>query len=411
MTKPTALRTLARSEEMFIGMVMGLSVDVRGRLNLVALSEALTAVRRRYPFLGARLERTSGGYVLMESSGASGLRVDAPRPDDLPAWSPLDEEGSLSAVEVQRNGDSARVTFVTHHCVADARHAVAAFEDLWRYYTEADLHGSIVEPAPLPDPEALETLLATRVSKAQGVAPYVVASSTSSAPSDPTAHQVTTAIAGNGLVRLDVARWRLTADETAAIDAFARREGLTPHGLLSAAILLTEAKHRELTLADLHFSYAVDLRQWLAPVVPAAGGTNAIGYLSFNPSLPEPTGIESLARSVSDHLMDGLLSGIVERSLLYAASSGARPMAEIPGKITASNLGRIPAIVSPPDLIIEDLNTVISPRLFEDPNIRGAYIISYFADRLSIEFYYPASDIGAEDGRLDSLAGHLLALS
>ncbi len=397
-------RVLAPSERMFVGLVSGTAVRVRGSVDGAALGTALRALRRRYPLLGAYLESSEHGPVLVPPREPDGeIFTGSPATVEFEPWRAGRPQ---SAVCVEPEADGAKVSLLTHHCVADARHGGAAFEDLWRFYTEAVTHGSVAAGPELSPPEPIETLLAAR--GFAGISVEHDSARRFGATGAPDADRtVGTESPGRATIP-EAVRHRFTVAETAAVADFCRRSELTAHGVLSGATLLAEMAVTGLGLTELYYNYPVDLRQWLTPAVAPAGGTNVIGYAQYNPGPAVAADLGELARSVNEELIAALSSGALVRSLIHAADSAATPPTAMPGKIMATNVGRVARFTTPPDCVVDDLTTVVSPRMFGQTNGRGLYAVSTFGDRLSIEIHHLPGSAEVESRRLQALVDQLL---
>ncbi|WP_330232654.1 hypothetical protein OHA40_09300 [Nocardia sp. NBC_00508] len=404
MTAATVIRPLAPSEAIFANseVLVGYSIRVTGRLDLTALSAAFEAVVRARPILGARLESDEhGGHLLLESPGSPPeISVTDGDPERLLTGARLDQRRMLGTLCVVRDGANAGVTLVTHHSIADACHSLAVFAELWSCYTDLT-RGCLPELAPHGFPGSVEDLLRKRgvekidtpalPPRAAGVA------QTHCGPDD-----------------LDyllprTARCRLTREQTAALIELGHREKTTINGLASAAILLTEAELRGLSLTELSYTYSVDLRTRVRPPIGMTEGTNVLGFANFVPT-PGATLVE-LARAISDALRDGLGSGIVQQTPLHIPEIAAGPPPRAPGIVLATNWGRVCRPRVPDALRVTDFRSIMlgkpdkTGHRLQQPS--GTIIISTFDDRLSIEIHHPDETTEEQRVRVRLLATHL----
>ncbi|MFD0364900.1 hypothetical protein ACFQZZ_25975 [Nocardia sp. GCM10030253] len=408
MSTASVIRPLAPSEQMFaFGEVfVGYSVRVSGRLDLGALSTAFDAVVRAYPILGARLEAAgTGGHVLVASSGAAPeISVVDGDPEQLLTGAKFDQSVAVGALCVVRDGDSASVTLVIHHSVADAYHSLAILGDLWSFYRAAT-EGIPLRVEVHPYPEPVEALLAARgVEKfpnpaAAAPAPQLgVASTPSVAPApdniDP------------GYPMPQTTRCRLGKDATAQLVDLGHREQVTMHGLVSAAILLMEAEIRALPLTELMYLYSVDLRTRVSPPIGLTDGTDVLGFTTYMPSAEAGTTLIRLARGVCDTLQAAVASGFVQQTPLQIPDMAAAGPPKIPGMVMATNWGRVPRLPSQQDLRIDDFRSIFiaKPDRTGRRPAANTCIISTFDDRLSIEIHHSPQTAAQEQRRIDLLA-------
>ncbi|WP_069167009.1 phthiocerol/phthiodiolone dimycocerosyl transferase family protein [Nocardia altamirensis] len=409
MTTATAIRPLAPSEEIFAGseVLVGYSVRLSGRLNLSALAAAFDAVLRAYPALAAHLEPAGRGHILVGAPGAPPeITVVDGDPEQLLAGARLDQRTALAALCVVRDGDHVGVTLVTHHSIADACHSLAVLAELWSCYTDI-CQGRPPNPAMHGYPAAVEDLLVSRgVEKVIGapavVRPFAVAEPLTAAPP---------AVPDAAYLLPLTARCRLTKPETAALADLAHHEGTTINGLASAAILLTEAELRELPLTELSYTYSVDLRNRVTPVIGSTEGTNILGFADFVPTRAVGTTLIGLARGISEALRDGLATGAVQQSPLHIPDIASTPPPRAPGIVLATNWGRISPPRMPDNLRINDFRSVMLAKpdkaghRLQQPS--GTIIISTFDDQLSIEIHHPEETTAQQRLRVRLLASHL----
>lgn len=410
MTAATVIRPLAPSEAIFANseVLVGYSIRIAGRLDLAALSAAFEAVVRARPILGARLEPDGcGGHFLLESpSAAPEMTVTEGDPEQLLTGARLDQRRALASLCVVRDRDSAGVTLVTHHSVADAYHSLAVFAELWSCYTDL-VCGQSAESEPHGFPRSVEDLLHERGVRKIGtpVLPYrpMGVARTFSGPEDP------------DYLLPRTARCRLTRAQTAALIELGHREGTTINGIASAAILLTEAELRGLPLTDLAYTYSVDLRTRVRPPIGATEGTNVLGFENFAPGPRTGATLVELARAISDSLRAGLDTGMVQQTPLHIPEIAAGPPPRAPGIVLATNWGRVPRPRVPEDLRITDFRSIMlgkpdkTGHRLQQPS--GTIIISTFDDRLSIEIHHPEETTDEQRLRVRLLTTHLSGFS
>ncbi|MEU7768295.1 hypothetical protein AB0B25_24735 [Nocardia sp. NPDC049190] len=404
MTTAIVIRPLAPSERIFANseVLVGYSLRVVGRLNLAALAAAFDLVVRARPILGARLEPDGdGGHVLLESPDAPPeMSVAEGDPELLLTGAHLDQRTALAALCVVRDGEHAGITLVTNHSIADAYHSLAVFAELWSCYTDL-AQGRLPRLELRGYPKSVEELLTMRgveKTRADTIPSYPAAARTPCATEDPE------------YLIPRTARCRLTKEQTAALVELGHRENTTINGLASAAILLTEAELRELSLTELRYSYSVDLRTRVAPPIGMTEGTNVIGFANYVPAPGVGTLVE-LARGISDSLRAGLAAGMVQQTPLHIPEIAASPPPRAPGIVLATNWGRVRRPRVPEDLRITDFRSIMlgkpdkTGRRLQQPS--GTIIVSTFDDQLSIEIHHPEETTAQQRSRVRLLTSHL----
>ncbi|MGK8520227.1 phthiocerol/phthiodiolone dimycocerosyl transferase family protein [Nocardia asteroides] len=410
MTATTVIRPLAPSEAIFANseVLVGYSIRIAGRLDLPALSAAFETVVRSRPILAARLEPDGhGGHLLLEATGAAPeMTVAEGDPERLLTGARLDQRKAVASLCVVRAGVTAGVTLVTHHSVADAYHSLAVFAELWSCYTDLT-RGRPAELEPHGFPRSVEDLLHERGVRKIGApavpqGPIGVAR-TSSGPPNPE------------YLLPSTARCRLTREQTAALVELGHRERTTINGLASAAILLTEAELRGLSLTDLAYTYSVDLRTRVTPPIGMTEGTNVLGFEHFVPGPRTGTTLVELARDVSDALRAGVDTGMVQQTPLHIPEIAASPAPRAPGIVLATNWGRVRRPRVPDDLRVTDFRSTMlgkpdkTGHRLQQPS--GTIIISTFDDRLSIEIHHPQETTEEQRVRVRLLTTHLSQFS
>ncbi|MGR4878098.1 hypothetical protein ACIPUC_01495 [Streptomyces sp. LARHCF249] len=425
MTTSTVVRPLAPSEVTFAGagVYMGYAVQVSGTLDLAALTAAYEALVRAYPVLGARLEPSDdGGFDLVAgTSGAPEISVVDGDPHQLIRDQKFDQRVVLSHVSVVRDGDTASVTLFTHHSIADAYHSLAVLAELWSCYTDV-VTGRSPEREVHPYPASIEELLAERGIEKR-VPPVPVPVPVPAQPEADVEPVVSESVVAEPAVTeapVDddrhnaplVARCHLSVAETAALVELGHREGVTINGLVSAAILLSDAELRELPLTQMIYLYPVDLRTRITPTVGKTDGTNLLGSAKYLPPA-ESMGLVELARSICESLAAALAEGAVQQTPLHIPKRNTAGATPPPGMLIVTNWGRVPALRAPKGLRITDFrSTLVStpgpdvPRQPQHPS-GGSCILSTFGGRLSIEIHHAEAVAAQQKRRADCIAAKL----
>ncbi len=386
-TKESVIRPLAPTEAMYakIGFYAGRSVQVTGPLDIEALTEAFHALQRRYPLFKARIKATTGGYELVTAPHyAPEIAINT---GDLSA--PLtgiefDQQRFLSALSVVNDGARARVTLLTQHSIADGHHALTALADLWALYT-AIVSGQPPTTDPLPVPEPLESLLAAR--------------GMSVPASDEAAPLPAESVEHDHLV-LTTSRLQLSAEATAALIEISRQQHVTLNALVSAGILLAEAKTRDVPLTEFSIGYPIDLRRRLSPpleCIPA--GTNVLGYAFYSSASDTAPELVPMARRVDDELRNQLAAGHIPYSLIYVAKAITSNLPQPRTHINSTSWGKVAPLIVPPDLVVEDLTSTMSVK--ERPHGQSNYYVqNLYNDRLTIEIHHLPETAAQERQRL-----------
>lgn len=396
------IRSLAPSEQIFAmaGAYIGYSVRVRGAVDIAALAEAFALLRRRYPVLAAVLEPEDGGHVIVARSGPlPGVVVSVGDIGAAVSGVCAEQHRALSGLHVAVDGERAAVTLFTHHSIADGYHSFALLADLWSLYTDT-VGGEPVDTIVWDYPESLEKVLADRgIVKADNA---IAAGAVEPAARDETADEEPVIPRASGRERIftiAAARCRLEADTTAALLAYARRHQTTLNGVVSAAILRVESELRGVDPERIRYSYPVNLRGRVSPVVPDPAATDPLGFAEFVPS-GDLEDVAGVARAVTEGLRKGLDSKEIHQAGLsfFDAMSAAMarllqmPEDERPIAVVSTNWGVVPPLRAPTSLEFEDFRSVMNEPAF-DPDAPigppGTWILSTFQDRLAIELRGP----------------------
>ncbi|MFD6356662.1 phthiocerol/phthiodiolone dimycocerosyl transferase family protein [Nocardia tengchongensis] len=395
----TTIRPLALSELPFARdcVYIGYAVRARGALDLAAMATAYDALRRRYPALGARIERRRDGFDFVEPAELLPEMVVS----DGPAEAVFDEVDlgqcqALSQLWVRRDGaDEWVITLFSHHSVTDSATGQDRVAQLWAYYTTAS-EGALDTVEPLPFPSPVEEILAARGIQRPAWADQVPA----------TATVRTDGVDGRARVVRQPERLRLTSELTTALIDFSRREQVSLNGLISGALLLAEAQLRDASLASLLYMFPVDLRARLDPKVSIYEGTVVLGFVAHAPAGEGAATIADLGRAINEQVREGLDSGVVQQSsLLIPDGSEGGVVPQIPRLVTASNWGRLPQLLTPAGLDIHDFHSMLASAPVADSpqDLPPNYIISSFGDRLSIEVDHHGGLVASQQDRMGIL--------
>ena len=388
------------SKETYIGYAARIASPV----DPDALATAYEAIYRSYPQFAARLVTGDGaaaGPVFAESSARPEIGIRAGNPDEPLTGVEVDQERTLSALSVVRDGDEASVCLVVHHSIADAHHAIEVLAALWSCYTDV-VKGVRVDLPRHPFPSSLEYLLAERGIRAKAAA----SGSVSPLPSPPVSQAAP-------VVR-HVVSHRLSAAQGTALAELGHREHVTINSLLAGAILLAEAEIRDLPLTDLVYRYTVNLRSRLTPPVGPTEGTNVLGGAGFRVTSDLKPDAVAIGRAIGEQLRAGLADGSIQRSLLdmlsqpapsQPAPSQPAPSQPAPSQpapdakpwnpslavpvVSMMNWGLVPPMRTPDDLRV---TSFFSASRIRDVVALGGYVVSTFDGRIGIDLAWPQGD-------------------
>lgn len=402
MTAATVIRPLAPSEQIyaFSEIFVGYCVRVSGRLDIAALTTAFDALVTAHPTLDAQLVPDGVlGHVLV-SSGPSETEITVTEgdPELLLTGADPDQRRALCTLCVVRGAETTSVTLLAHHSIADAMHALALLERLWAAYGMTVAGGTPrLSEAPFPQP--VEELL-----RARGIHEPATSDSVAAL----TGPDGGPPCAEGPYPTLVTSRCLLSREATAALVDFGHRTGVTVHGLVSAALLLTEAEERRVPVHDLMYSYSVDLRRRMHPPIGRIAGTNVLGFTTHRPDPDTEPTLVGLGRGICDALREGLESGFIQRTPLRLPGTNAAPTPGMVDTVMTTNWGRIPSFPEPPGLRFTDFRSTMIAK--PDPTGRrrpqpgsGTIIISTYQGRLSIEIHHPPEFTSVQSPRITHL--------
>lgn len=397
-------RALAASELLYLapGVVFEYAAIGEGRLDIVALQQAFEWLLIRYPVLDGSMDKPAMSDERSQNCmiGRSGGLPFAVIDDRVDAVAVPVDSCALSALTVVRSGQRFRAALFVHHVVADARAAFEYFEALWNYYAAIVMGESLRPVTALPSPRPVEDVL-----RQYGINPDVDGSDNR----DLNGLFDSTELVEPHLHPGAVARLRLTEVETLRLGVAGKQAGLTVHGVVCAAVLLSAYNMRSVDgLLQTRLHTVVDLRKRLQPPVRRASEiTNALGVslvdlLLDGAGSPVGWGLQVLAQLRRDlqskqvhrnvfHYEDIML-GHVHRVL-------ARDGHDI--SIAVSNWGVAPSLPELPEIRWEDFQ---GSQLQSNPVLRNApvnsspifYVVHTFAGRLGVDLIFISSEAPPE---------------
>lgn len=160
------IRKLARSEEMFAEAhnFVGLGANLKGHVDVDALSAAFDSLLEAHPVLGGHIERGPDGRHQFVVDDLVHTGIEVVKLDDATAEPPihLDQSESLAQLRLTIRDGQAQLTLYIHHSLADGHHQFSLVEELFSCYTDLVCTGSIRPVTVHPAPEPLEVVLAER---------------------------------------------------------------------------------------------------------------------------------------------------------------------------------------------------------------------------------------------------------
>lgn len=331
------IRRLAPSELYYLRSAPWVSYTtvVSGPIHVAALEAAGAALQCAYPVLGLDIcADEQGRLALFQSAYQSGEAAFVAQRGETDA-AVIDELGNRTgAVRVLRGKDgTTAVTLTTNHAVADARHSLQLLAELWLIYTDV-VNGETPRIAGHRYPRPLEALLIER-----GVAAKTAAAVAGWEPIPSTNRE-------SRYRRHTTQRIRLSATETSAFVAAARREQTTVNGVVSAALLQASSAVFGVRLPEVLYRYPVDLRKHLSPKVGFTEGTNMLDQTNYTPGTDCYPDLFTLARDVTRVLRLRLAQGQMLRSWTEVPRHSAL--------VVSSNWGIVPNFVTPQENTILD---------------------------------------------------------
>ncbi|TVS83561.1 phthiocerol/phthiodiolone dimycocerosyl transferase family protein [Mycobacterium helveticum] len=390
----SAIRKLSRSEEIFAETqsYVGLGADVRGPVDVDALSAAFDTLLQAHPLLGGHLEQDPDGRHQFAVDdllhpGIEVLEDTGPGAEAPPVH--LDQNASLVHLRLAGRPDGMQLTLYVHHALADGHHEFGLVEEMFSYYTDLICTGSVGQVAVQPAPDPLETVLARRgIEKQQrsGLERFMPAVfAYDLPPSRRTASDVTPAAP----VRVPMAGCRLSERETQDLIAFSRSRRVGLNGLLSAAVLMAEWKLRGENNIPVPYLYPVDLRYVLSPPLSATACTNPLGVATYLAEIDRNTEVVSLARDIAETFRADLAAGVIQQSLLHFTPQYVGNPPGMPDVVMLTDSGLVPPVRTPPDV---ELVAAHSEFYFAVSAGIDMYLSKIFAGQLVVEYHTHAKE-------------------
>lgn len=385
----SVIRKLANSEEMLAEThnFVGLSAQVKGHIDIDALSAAYDALLEAHPVLTARIERGPDGRHQLVSDDLLPAGIEVVELDGANAEAPpprFDQNESLVGLRVTIRDGQAHPTLYVHHSLADGHHMYSLIEELLSFYTDLVCSGSIRPIAVQPAPVSIETVLAERgihKQKRSGIERFMPAMF---AYDLPPSRRAATGVKPASPVRVPMVSCRLSERHTDSIVALCRAEGLGLTAVLSAVLLLAEWTLRGTPNIPVPLIYTVDLRYFLSPPVSATGCTNPVGLATYLAEIDRKTGVVDLARDIAETFRADLSDGVIQQSRLHFSPQYVGNAPGLPDVVLLSDNGLVPPVRTPPG--VEVISTHGELYFAVSAGIE-IYFTQIYAGQLNVEFH------------------------
>jgi phenolphthiocerol/phthiocerol/phthiodiolone dimycocerosyl transferase len=402
----SVIRKLADSEELFAQYraFTSFTVQVRGVIDVDALSDAFDALLEAHPVFAAHLEQGPDGsyYIVADDLLHSGIWVvdgnDGMRAED--ARVRLDQSVSLINLRLILGDDQTKLTAYVHHSMADAQHIAALIGELLLRYTGVVATGDPGPVIPEPAPEPVEVVLQKRGIRQRGRSGLERFLPVMFAYELPAAVEPTIAADYGSPQPVPVTRCRLTKQETADLEAFSREHGLSLNAVLAAAILLAEWRLRDTPHVPIPYLYSVDLRYLLNPPVTATESTNPLSVATYLAEIDPYTDIIDLANDIVATLRADLSDGLIQQSVFVSGMEFRGTPAGLPPPVCCTNVSSLPSLPTLEGVELEDLYSEV---YCARPIPVDFYACSIAAGRLAIEHHGPTQAPGRSVDAIRSL--------
>ena len=351
----SVIRKLSRSEEMLAEThnFVGLGAHVTGPIDVDVLSDAYDALLEAHPVLTARLELCPDGrhQIVTDDLLPEGIEV-VELGDPMAEGPPLHFDQSESLVHLRliiRDGLTEPILYV-HHSLADGHHMHSLVEELMSNYTDLVGTGRIRPVTAEPTPESLEAVLADRGIHKQSRSGVERLMPAMFAYDLPPSRRATTDVTPTFPVRVPMVSSWLSEADTEHVLAFCRTRELSLSSVISAVLLMAEARLRGTPNIPVPYVYTVDLRYFLTPPVSATGCTNPVGLATYLAEIDHNTRVVDLAQDIAETFRKDLSDGVIQQSRLHFSPQYIGNPPGMPDVVMHSDNGLVPSMRTPPDV-------------------------------------------------------------
>ncbi len=381
----TPIRYLSPSEEFYAQAenFIGLTLTLRGALDVGAMSEAFDTLLRVHPAHAGHLERDADGrhQIMVDDYEHEGIWLE--KSGDEPGGRLPSQTEALLNLRIRLGEDRSTLTLYTHHALADGHHQFALLEQLFGWYTDIVSGAGVGTVKAEPIPESLEAVLAERgIGKLarfglERFLPAIFAYDLP--PSKRNAGRV-----GPQSVRVPSASCRLSQQETKDLAGVCADRRISVNAVVAAAILMAEWRIRETPHLPIPYIYPVDLRFFLTPPVGATEATNPLGMAMYLAEIRSDTDLMDLARDILEAFRADLADGVIQQSFLHFGTEYQGNPPGLPDVVMATDGGDLPPLRTPPGLVVEQYDlevlfasTAAGVDMYSAGTYDGQLLVSY----------------------------------
>lgn len=381
----TPIRYLSPSEEFYAQAenFIGLTLTLRGALDVGAMSEAFDTLLRVHPAHAGHLERDADGrhQIMVDDYEHEGIWLE--KSGDEPGGRLPSQTEALLNLRIWLGEDRSSLTLYTHHALADGHHQFALLEQLFGWYTDIVSGAGVGTVKAEPIPESLEAVLAERgIGKLarfglERFLPAIFAYDLP--PSKRNAGRV-----GPQSVRVPSASCRLSQQETKDLAGVCADRRISVNAVVAAAILMAEWRIRETPHLPIPYIYPVDLRFFLTPPVGATEATNPLGMAMYLAEIRSDTDLMDLARDILEAFRADLADGVIQQSFLHFGTEYQGNPPGLPDVVMATDGGDLPPLRTPPGLVVEQYDlevlfasTAAGVDMYSAGTYDGQLLVSY----------------------------------
>lgn len=357
----SVIRKLAHSEKAYAQyeVFTAITVQLRGVLDVDAMSEAFDALVEAHPILASHIEQSSDGswQLVADDLLHSGIWIvdgNNGTPSGNTAGIRLDQSLALFNLRLTLGDGASDLTMYFHHSLADGHHGLALLDELFSRYTDVVINGDPGSVIPHPAPLSMEAMLQQRHVKRLGLTGVERFMPVMFAYDLPASVKPTLVATRGAPQAVPVARVRFTKQETADLAEFCRENRVSVNTVVAAAILMTEWRLRKTPHIPIPYVYPVNLRYFLNPPVNPTDATNLVGVATYLAEIGPDTDILDLATDIGATFRADLADGVIQQSALNfgVAFEGTPP--GLPPLVFCTDVSSISAVRFPEGIELEN---------------------------------------------------------